>query len=56
MLSILLNRHLETDYNDSDCLEKYDEKHQTNCMWAAVVLCVFAMALIQVTPFKEYSK
>ena len=56
MLSILLNKHLETDYNESDCLEKYDQKHQTNCMWAGVILCIFAMALIQVTPFKEYSK
>jgi len=56
MLSILLNHHLETDYNDSACLEKYDEKHQTNAVWAAVSLCVLAMALIQMTPFKEYAK
>lgn len=56
MLSIILNHHLEVDYNDSDCVEKFDQKHQRNCMWAAVVLCIFAMALIQITPFKEYKK
>jgi len=54
MLSIILNHHLEVDYNDSDCLPKFDQKHQRNSMWAAVVLCIFAMALIQITPFKEY--
>jgi len=56
ILSIITTDHLEIDYNDSDCLEKYDQKHQTNCAWAAVVLCVFAMALIQMTPFKEHEK
>ena len=56
ILGVFLDHHLEIDYNDSDCLAKYDQKHQTNCAWAAVVLCVFAMALIQLTPFKSYEK
>mgnify|MGYP006100288389 CR=1 FL=1 len=56
MQSIILNHHLEVDYNDSDCLDKFDQKHQRNSMWAAVVLCIFAMSLIQLTPFKEHNK
>jgi len=56
MLCILLNHHLETDYNDSNCLEKYNQLHQTNAAWGAVSLCVFAMALIQATPWREYEK
>ena len=56
ILTLIRNPHLETDYNDSDCLEKFDQKHQQNTAWAAVVLCAFSMALIQFTPFKVFEK
>ena len=56
ILTLIINPHLETEYNDSDCLEKFDQKHQKNAAWAAVVLCVFSMALIQFTPFKVFEK
>ena len=51
ILCIILNDHLEVDYNDSDCLDKFDQKHQKNAAWAAVVFCAVGMALIQVTPW-----
>tara|TARA_B110001452_G_C15129544_1_gene393641 strand:- start:161 stop:658 length:498 start_codon:yes stop_codon:yes gene_type:complete len=54
ILTLISNPHLETDYNDSDCLDKFDQKHQQNTAWAGVVLCIVAMSLIQLTPFKEY--
>jgi len=54
ILMHLLDHHLEIDYNDSPCLDKFDENHQTNAAWAAVILCAFSMALIQLTPWKTY--
>ena len=56
MLTMILNNRLEVDYNDSDCLDKFDQTNQRNCMWGSVILCLFAMSLIQITPFKEYEK
>lgn len=56
ILTLITNPHLETDYNDSDCLDKFDQQHQMNTAWAAVTLCVFGMALIQLTPFKSFEK
>ena len=56
MASILMHRHLEVEYNDSDCLPLFDQKHQKNSIYSAVVLCTLAMSLIQLTPFSEYEK
>jgi len=54
MLCNITNEHLEIDYDESECLPKFDQKNQVNAIWTSVILCILAMSLIQFTPFNNY--